>query len=200
LLVYVGEYVAFEETGGESDADFKAQLDFLASNAEARSKLRATASAVVRPAVEWFQRAVLGPNGHLKDQLSLYEAARVISPHFLASHTAEQCLEQFRTLESCGLLTENDLKGVLTELPQVLQELSAHPPSAGTTTIAFWKEFKERFPAMCLVLRKIATLSQTSASVERVFSLLQQVFTAQQEASALGDYLEVALMCRYNFE
>lgn len=181
-------------------AEFKAQLIHLAAgDANTLASLRATATAVTKPAVDWLHTSVLGTTGHLKDQLPFYEAACVVSPRFLATHTIEECLKCCGVLRSRHLLCEDDVKGIATELPRIIHELNQQPPGT-IATVDFWKQRKEAFPMMCLLLRKLATLSQSSASAERVFSLLQQVLTAQQEASALGDYLEVALMCRYNAE
>jgi hypothetical protein len=190
---------AFCNSGGESCGDFKAQLDHLAAGDVAlRATLRAAVSAIVNPAVQWFDQSVLGPTGHLGTQLPLYQAARVISPYFLSAHSVAECMAQFQFLRSRGLLAEDDMKGIDMELPLIQQELQAHPLAPNTKTVPFWKSMMDRFPALCLVLRKIAVLRQTSASAERVFSLLEQLFTSQQEASALVDYLQVALMCRYN--
>lgn len=192
--------LAFQQSGGDSNDEFKAQLQHLSgSNATTITALHETATAIVKPAVEWYFTAVLGPKGHLKDQLRIYEAARIISPQFLAKQTVDQCMAHIDTLRTHRLLSEEEVKDLSSEVPQVIHELAQHPVGPETTTVAYWKQNKERFPKMCMLLRKIASLCQTSAGAERVFSLLDQLFTAQQEASALGDYLEVALMCRYNF-
>lgn len=47
------------------------------------------------------------------------------------------------------------------------------------------------------LVKKLLLIQPSSASAERVFSLLTNAFGSQQE-SALQDYLEASVMLRYN--
>jgi hypothetical protein len=78
---------------------------------------------------------------------------------------------------------------------QELVHLAMNDPH---TTLDWWRPRAARFPGMTRALKKIACLGQTSASCERVFSMLEQVLCSQQEVHALEDYIETYLLARYN--
>ena len=58
--------------------------------------------------------------------------------------------------------------------------------------LTWWREHGSSFPKWAEAARIVFALSPNSASCERVFSLLKNMFTEQQ-FSALGDYIRVAL-------
>ena len=53
------------------------------------------------------------------------------------------------------------------------------------------------FPAWALAARIVFAISPNSASCERVFALLKNLF-GEQQMSALADYVQAALMLNYN--
>ena len=53
------------------------------------------------------------------------------------------------------------------------------------------------FPAWAHAARVVFALSPTSASCERVFAQLKQMF-GEQQIRALADYIQAALMLRIN--
>ena len=53
------------------------------------------------------------------------------------------------------------------------------------------------FPTWAVAARMVFSMSPNSASCERVFSLLKQMFGVDQKA-VLADYMQAALMLRYN--
>ena len=63
--------------------------------------------------------------------------------------------------------------------------------------IKFWRLNKVRLPYLALLVRYAYCITPSSASVERVFSLLKNSFGAQQNLS-LEDYIEASLMFQYN--
>ena len=50
---------------------------------------------------------------------------------------------------------------------------------------------------MALAARIVFAMSPSSASCERVFSLLKEMF-GEQQMSALADYIRAALMLKFN--
>jgi hypothetical protein len=61
----------------------------------------------------------------------------------------------------------------------------------------FWKRSSLKIPNWYKASREVALIVPSSAAVERVFSLLTQVFDSSQN-SALSDYKAAGVMLRYN--
>lgn len=62
----------------------------------------------------------------------------------------------------------------------------------------FWKFNYHDFPKMAELLRYAWTSTSSSASAERLFSMLKHTFTKQQLNSALSDYVEGSVMLAFN--
>ena len=71
--------------------------------------------------------------------------------------------------------------------------------SPDTTKVLKWWALadKSKFPAWAVAARIVFSFTPNSAACERVFSLLKFMFGDQQWA-ALGDYIQAALMLKYN--
>ena len=63
--------------------------------------------------------------------------------------------------------------------------------------LTWWANHKDTLPHWSSLVKKLLLIQLSSASAERVFSLLTNAFGSQQE-SALQDYLEASVMLRYN--
>ena len=63
--------------------------------------------------------------------------------------------------------------------------------------LAWWAAHSDTLPHWAGVVKKLLVIQPSSASAERVFSLLKNAFNDQQD-NALEDYLEASVMIRYN--
>ena len=63
--------------------------------------------------------------------------------------------------------------------------------------LSWWRDNGTAFPAWALAVRIVFAISPNSASCERVFALLKNLFGETQMRS-LADYVQVALMLNYN--
>ena len=63
--------------------------------------------------------------------------------------------------------------------------------------LSWWRANGSAFPAWARAARVVFAISPNSASCERVFSLLKNLFGEQQMAS-LADYVQASLMLNYN--
>ena len=63
--------------------------------------------------------------------------------------------------------------------------------------LSWWRTNSSTFPAWALAARIVYAISPNSASCERVFALLKNLFGEQQMLS-LADYVQAALMLNYN--
>jgi len=66
----------------------------------------------------------------------------------------------------------------------------------GIKILSFWKANVLTTPNFALLARKIACLSPSSATVERLFSLLNSF--NDNQANALADYAKARCLIRYN--
>jgi hAT family C-terminal dimerisation region len=64
--------------------------------------------------------------------------------------------------------------------------------------LVFWKMFRLELPNLSALARLCMTLTPSSASVERVFSILKSSFTVNQMTFALEDYTAASVMLQYN--
>jgi hypothetical protein len=119
------------------------------------------------------------------------------SDAFLADRVYDR-LQQLSHLVQ-GKFSPDEVAGIKAEIPNYKAEITRDwADKDERTTISWWKSRISVFPFMTTALRKIATLHPTSAAAERVFSQLEQVISVQQEHHALGDYLELTLLLRFN--
>ena len=63
--------------------------------------------------------------------------------------------------------------------------------------LEWWRTNSSTFPAWALAARIVFAISPNSASCERVFALLKNLF-GEQQMLALADYVQASLMLNYN--
>ena len=98
----------------------------------------------------------------------------------------------------------NMLAKLKHELPLYLSAAAQAPDFAPDdihnftdSVLKWWRTHGKLFPAWSLAARIVFVLSPNSASCERVFSKLKEMFGDQQMA-ALSDYIQAALMLKIN--
>ena len=90
------------------------------------------------------------------------------------------------------------IEGLKWELPEYL---AAADDVSDKTDVMDWRKSHEqnsRLPHWTKACRLVLLVQPSSAAVERVFSLLNNAFTSQQESS-LEDYLQLSIMLQYNY-
>ena len=63
--------------------------------------------------------------------------------------------------------------------------------------LTWWRDNGTAFPAWAVAARIIFAISPNSASCERIFALLKNLF-GEEQMNALADYVMAALMLNYN--
>jgi squalene cyclase len=63
--------------------------------------------------------------------------------------------------------------------------------------VKWWCDHEMTLPSWSTAVKKILLVQPSSASAERVFSLLQNVFNRQQDAT-LEEIFEVSVILKYN--
>ena len=128
--------------------------------------------------------------------------ARVVDPNFAATSLTLGMVDELATIKPLANLELNsELK---RELPKYLSACASFPAidhedvHAFTSAIlGFWKMNAPLFPAWAKTARIFFAMSPSSASCERVFSLLDSMFGMDQ-ITALGDMVQGAVMLRYH--
>ena len=126
--------------------------------------------------------------------LDAFKAARLFVPHRLVEMntdtTAVDSLSAFPFLNHQSILT--NLKG---ELPTYLALAQDVIPNYDT--LNWWKGHAHELPYWSTAVQNVVLVQPSSASSERVFSLLKASFGPQQDCS-LQDYIESSLMLQFN--
>ena len=94
-------------------------------------------------------------------------------------------------------------QGLLRPRVRVVRELAVVAFDKGSVAdysnaiLAWWRDNCKTFPAWALAARIVFAISPNSASCERVFALLKNLFGEEQSLS-LADYVQASLMLNYN--
>ncbi|CAN0084645.1 unnamed protein product, partial [Laminaria digitata] len=128
-------------------------------------------------------------------QLLMYKAARAIDPKFILLHAGVnevdvQGLARFRFVTP-QLLSE--LKTELVSYFAIVKSLPSHT----IATRDFWLAHRQQLPVWFGLVRKLWLIQPSSAMMERAFSVMNNIFGAQQ-TTALNDLFEISVMLRHN--
>lgn len=145
----------------------------------------------VQPAIEYFEACLNGP---LKTALSAFKAARLFVPHKVTEMKPDSY--DIDILTAFPFLSSQEMLSALkTELPQYLAQ--ADGTRSDYSPLEFWKRRASSLPNWASAAIKVLVIQPSSAASERIFSLLNNSFSDQQERS-LQDYIETSLMLQYN--
>ncbi|KAK3721851.1 hypothetical protein QZH41_002279 [Actinostola sp. cb2023] len=87
--------------------------------------------------------------------------------------------------------------GLVQELPNYLASADGTVCESEDDKVRWWSDHVNALPNWSATTKKILLVQPSSASAERVFSMLQNAFNHQQDG-ALEETLEVSVMLRYN--
>lgn len=147
----------------------------------------------VRPAFTFFNQR-LATDPLLSAAAGAFKAAKLFLPDKLALMAPTAATVD--SLRAFPFLLPS-MTGLKNELPQYIALAGEIADGVQVEPLAWWRVHKEELPTWFEALRRVMIVHVTSAGAERVFSMLQQSFGKQQDAS-LADYIEVSLMMQYN--
>ena len=136
--------------------------------------------------------------------LELCRTVRAFDPVFAATNVdvafVDGMVAAIKPLHALGMLS--DLK---QQLPLYLAAAAAARAFDKTSVndyteaiLGWWRAADcSAFPAWALAARIVFAISPNSASCERVFALLRNLF-GEAQMSSLADYIQAALMLNYN--
>ena len=100
-------------------------------------------------------------------------------------------------LKQFSFITDAEVVQLVEELPNYLAIADGAAIETEEGKVQWWVTHTTALPNWSAAVKKILLVQPSSASPERVFSLLQNAFSTQQEA-ALEETVETSVMLRYN--
>ena len=84
------------------------------------------------------------------------------------------------------------LNNLKSELPQYIVKAAETSPEVDV--MSWWVEHSDELPHWSAAAKMVALIQPSSGAVERVFSILTDTFSTQQDSS-LQDYIEASSCC-----
>lgn len=126
--------------------------------------------------------------------LAAFKAARLFSPHRV--HEMQPTAQDLDLLSVFPFLIDPAvLTSLKVELPSYLTKAASITP--GFSVMEWWSQNEQELPQWSSAVKKILLVQPSSGASERVFSLLNNSFSDQQQNS-LQDYVEASVMLQYN--
>ena len=155
--------------------------------------LERSAKACVEPAITWFLRKF---NVDLYDVVVAFKAARPFCPVTIQwlkpTNALVESLRAFPFLDS-----DTTIDGLKAELPAYLAAAEDVVISTEEKKVEWWCGLEEQLPRWASEVKQVLFVQPSSATAERVFSILKAPFNEQQNC-ALVDYLQASVMSQYN--
>jgi hypothetical protein len=157
------------------------------------------------PGFDYLESRIMGTCDAQFSCANMYELCRVIrafDPNFADAHLTPGFVDSMQAITP--LAAHDMLLGLKQELPLYLAAAASAPAFDKSDVVGYtdailkwWRTNGNSFPKWAMAARIAFALSPNSASCERVFSLLENMFGDQQLAS-LADYIRAALMLKFN--
>ena len=147
----------------------------------------------ISPGLRFFQWKF---SQEFHDLVRAFKSARLCCPvqvqnlHPNAASVAE--LWKFSFLNN-----DATIDGLVNELPRYLAAADGTVIEEEEEKVQWWARHARTLPNWSAVVRKLLLVQPSSASAERVFSLMNHFFTHLQE-NALEETVEASVMLRYN--
>ena len=147
----------------------------------------------VKPVVQYLKSKF---SNELSTSLSIFKAARVFAPSKVKEMTPD--ISMVNSLSEIAFLNDQTiLNNLKSELPQYIAKAAETSPEVDV--MSWWFEHSDELPHWSAAAKMVALIQPSSGAVERVFSILTDTFSTQQDSS-LQDYIEASLMLQYNYK
>ena len=146
--------------------------------------LKRSAKACVEPAITWFLRKF---NVDLYDVVVVFKAARLFCPVRIQWFKPTNAL--VKSLRAFPLLVLLSTVSKLSFLPIWLP--------TEEKKVEWWCGNEEQLPRWASTVKQVLLVQPSSATAERVFSILKASFNEQRNC-ALAGYLQASVMSQYN--
>ena len=151
------------------------------------------AKGCVQPAYKYFRAKLDSSSGELKDIVLAFKAARYFVPSKL--NELKPTATDIESLKLFPFFDASFISQLKAELPAYVA--AAEDVSPGFEMLSWWRHHQNEIPTWAKAFQLLLLVQPSSAAAERVFSLLQNSFSQQQQ-SFLEDYISVSVMLQYN--
>ena len=162
-------------------------------NLPAYNQLVAKAKACINPGLQFFQRKF---SQYFYENVRAFRSARLCCPvqvrQLRPTAASVEELRRFRFLDNDAII-----QGLTAELPRYLAVADGADLQTEEEKLQWWSRNEANLPNWSSVVKKVLLVQPSSASAERVFSIMKNFFTNQQDA-ALEQTVEASVMLCYN--
>lgn len=157
------------------------------------NQLISQAKACIKPGLQFYQQKF---SGQFRVIVRAFKAARLCCPVQVQSLdiTAES-LEEFRNFPFIN--DDTKIANLAEELPAYLAAADGVTVTCEDDKVTWWAAHADNLPHWSSLVKTLLLIQPSSASAERAFSILTNVFNAQQDRT-LEDYIEACVMLQYN--
>ena len=194
--------VRYPSDGGEEDFEEEELRPKIITRHMPERKRLADA---VATAFNYLESRITGTCDAIYDCSEMYEVCRLVQafdPSFATAHVTAQWIYGLATVKPLGTLA--NLNQMKAQLPIYLQRAASFQTSHTSVddfskeVLAWWRDNSDaQISAWSTAARIVFAMSPNSASCERVFALLRNMF-GEQQFHSLADYIQAALMLRFN--
>ena len=153
----------------------------------------AKAKACINPGLQFFQRKF---SQYFYENVRAFRSARLCCPvqvrQLRPTAASVEKLRRFRFLDNDAII-----QGLTAELPRYLAVADGADLQTEEEKLQWWSRNEANLPNWSSVVKKVILVQPSSASAERVFSIMKNFFTNQQDA-ALVQTVEASVMLCYN--
>ena len=154
--------------------------------------LKADTIRKARPAISWF---LLKFNIAFRSTVMAFKAAQIFDPVYAQAMAVN--LDKVEALRCFPCLDDDaTIQDLLTELPLYVAAIDG-VELEGKDEILRWWARQHTLPCWKSAVKKLLLVQPSSTAAERVFSILNSCF-GDDQVSSLEDYIESAVMLRYN--
>lgn len=153
----------------------------------------AKAKACINPGLHFFQRKF---SQEFYENVRAFRSARLCCPvqvqQLRPTAASVEELRRFRFLDNDAII-----QGLTAELPRYLAVADGADLQTEEEKLQWWSRNEANLPNWSSVVKKVLLVQPSSATAERVFSIMNNFFTNQQDA-ALEQTVEASVMLCYN--
>jgi hypothetical protein len=144
---------------------------------------------------------MFGDTGKVAKQVQAYKAARMIDPEQAAKFSPLKMANMIHDARAFPFITDDEVDQLTAQLPQYMKLISTWDTEdmADADVLQFWYDQRNNCALTAWHSFAIDMFCQfvSEASVERVFSVLQNAMDDRQ-TSSLRDYIEAKVLVKYN--
>ena len=157
------------------------------------NRLVAKAKACITPGLQFYQRKF---SQEFHNLVRAFRSATLCCPiqvqQLRPTAASLHELRNFSFLDNDAVIT-----GLSDELPRYLASADGTQTETEDEKVQWWARYEASLPNWSSVVKKILLVQPSSASAERVFSIMENFSTDQQE-NALEETVEASVMLCYN--